>query len=198
MLTCRKKELGMLYEDSLLALYYLLGVNQEQLEAPSVLYGKTVEEQETSELLAFVEMAKRELDRRDTLARQTVGNAQIRITSNLRIFVGTQEVRVRPMAKCVLLLFLKHPEGIVLKEINDYYHELRAFYRRLSRSGSPEAIEQSVQNLIDICNNNLNINISRANSAIAGLVSEPGLYTIQGPSGHRKSIRLSRSLVVWE
>jgi len=188
----------MLYEDSLLALYYLLGVNQEQLEAPAVFYGKTVEEQETSELLAFVEMAKRELDRRDVLVRQAVGGAQIRITSNLRIFVGPREVRVRPMAKCVLLLFLKHPEGIVLKEINDYYLELRAFYRRLSRSGSPEAIEQSVQNLIDICTNNLNINISRANSAMAGLVSEPDLYTIQGPSGRRKSIRLSRNLVVWE
>ena len=188
----------MLYEESLLALYYLIGVNQEQLEAPAAFYGKTLEEQETSELLAFVEMAKQELDRRDSLVRQTVGNAQIRITRNLRIFVGHQEVRARPMAKSVLLLFLKHPEGIALKQIYDYRKELACYYRRLSRSGTPEAIEQSLQRLLDICTNNLNINISRANAAMAGLVSEPNLYTIHGPSGHPKSIRLSRNLVVWE
>ena len=188
----------MRYEESLLALYYLLGINQEQLESPATFYGRSLEEQETEELLAFVEMARTELDRRDNLVRQAVGNAGIRITRNLRIFVGTQEVRVRPMAKCVLLLFLKHPEGIVLKEISDYYQELRYFYRRISRSGSPEAIEQSVQRLMDICTNNLNLNISRANAAMAGLVSEPDLYTIKGPYGRRKSIRLSRNLVVWE
>ena len=51
---------------------------------------------------------------------------------------------------------------------------------------------------MDICTNNLNLNISRANAAMAGLVSEPDLYTIKGPYGCRKSIRLSRNLVVWE
>lgn len=188
----------MLYEESLLALYYLLGVNQEQLEQPVTFYGRSIEEQETEELLAFVEMAKRELDRRDGLVRQTVGSARIRITRTLRIYVGSQELRVRPMAKTILLLFLKHPEGIVLKEIGDYYSEIRHYYRRVARSSSPEAIEQSVQRLIDICTNNLNLNISRANAAMAGLVSEPDLYTIKGTAGRRKTIRLERSLVVWE
>ena len=111
--------LAMEYVESLLALYYIIGVNQERLESPATFYGRTLEEQETEELLAFVEMAKQELDRRDVLVRKAVGNAGIRITKTLRIYVGTQEVRVRPMAKCVLLLFLKHPEGIVLKEISD-------------------------------------------------------------------------------
>ena len=101
-------------------------------------------------------------------------------------------------AKTIILLFLKHPEGIVLKEISDYYAELRHFYRRVSRSSSPEAIEESVQRLIDICTNNLNLNISRANAAMAGLVSEPDLYTIKSTAGRRKTIRLERSLVVWE
>lgn len=188
----------MKYEESLLALYYLIRVNQEQLESPATFYGKSLEEQETEELLAFVDMAKKELGRRDNLQRKVVGSAGIRITRSLRIYVGTQEVRVRPMAKCVLLLFLKHPEGIVLKQISNYYPELRYFYRRISRSGDPEAIEQSIQRLMDICTNNLNLNISRANAAMAGLVSEPDLYTIHGPYGRPKTIRLSRSLVVWE
>ena len=186
------------YVESLLALYYLLWVNQEQLESPATFYGRSLEEQETEELLAFVEMAKQELDRRENLAGHTLGSARIRITRSLRVFVGAQEVRVRPMAKCILLLFLKHPEGIILKEIYNYCPEIRSIYRRISRSGSPEAIERSVQRLMDICTNNLNLNISRANAAMAGLVSEPDLYTIKGSAGHPKAIRLPRSLVVWE
>ena len=191
-----------------MALYYLTGVSQEQehcLEAPAAFYGRLVEEQETEELLAFVEMARKELarrsdgqDRKDVLVRKAVGTATVRITPTLRIFVGSQEVRVRPMAKCVLLLFLKHPEGIVLKQISDYSAELRYFYRRISRSGNPEVIEQSVRKLMDICTNNLNLNISRANAAMAGLVSEPELYTIKGAAGKRKAIRLERSLIIWE
>lgn len=188
----------MLYEDSLLAIFYLEGLNQEMLETPAAFYGKALEEQETEELLAFVEMARKELDRRDSLLRHAVGNNTIRITRNLRIFVGSHELRARPMAKSVLLLFLKHPEGIVLKEIGNYRSELRSFYRRLSRSDSPDAIENSIWKIVDICTNNLNINISRANAAMAALVSEPDMYTIQGSAGRRKAIPLPRSLVVWE
>ena len=176
------------------------------LESPELFYGKSLEEQETAELAAFVKMATRELRRRKdccqerkALVRKTVGLAGIRITRNLRIFVGTQEVRARPMTKCVLLLFLKHPEGIVLKEIGNHARELASYYRRLSRSDSPEEIENRVKRLLDIFDSNsLNLNISRANAAMAGLVDEPDLYTIKGTAGRPKTIRLSRSLVVWE
>ena len=63
----------------------------------------------------------------------------------------------------------------------------------LSMSSSP------VKGTLRICSNNsLNLNISRANAAMAGLVDEPDLYTIKGTAGRPKTIRLSRSLVVWE
>lgn len=190
----------MLFEESLLALYYLCAAGGDMLESPEMFYGRSLEEQETSELVAFVEMAGRELRRREkeALVRNTVGTAGIRITKTLRIYVGSQEVRARPMAKSVLLLFLKHPEGIVLKCISDYSKELSYYYRRVSRSDSPADIESRVQRLLDICTNNLNINISRANAAMAGLVDDPDLYTIKGTAGRPKTIRLSRSLVVWE
>ena len=195
----------MLFEESLLALYYLCVTGGDVLESPEMFYGRSIEEQETEELAAFVEMASRELRKRGmtterrTLIRKTLGAARVRITGNLRIYVGMQELRVRPMAKCVLLLFLKHPEGIVLKNIMDYSDELASYYRRLSRCDSPAVIEDRVRRLLDICSNNsLNLNISRANAAMAGLVDEPDLYTIKGTAGRPKAIRLSRSLVVWE
>ena len=187
-----------------MALYYLCAAGGEVLESPGLFYGRTLEEQETAELAAFVEMASKELRRRGceqerrALVRKTVGAARIRITKTLRIYVGPQEVKARPMAKCVLLLFLKHPEGIVLKSISDYSKELAGYYRKISRSDSPAEIENRIQRLLDICTNNLNINISRANAAMAGLVDEPDLYTIKGTAGRPKTIRLSRSLVVWE
>ena len=194
----------MVYEESLLALYYLECAKGEELESPGEFYGRSLEEQETEELAAFVQMASEELRKRksakerEVLLRKTLGAASIRITRSLRIYVGAKEVMARPLVKCVLLLFLRHPEGIVLKHIGDYERELNSYYRRLSRSDSPETIALRVQKLVDICSNNLNINISRANAAMAGLVDQPELYTIKGTAGRPKTIRLSRSLVIWE
>ena len=194
-----------MYEESLLALFYLLGAKDGELESPGMFYGRSLEEEETAELVAFVRMASLELERRGAecperkaLVRKAVGAAKIRITRNLRIYVGMQEVTARPMTKCVLLLFLKHPEGIVLKSINDYAAELCLLYRKLSRSDNPLAIENRVQKLLDICSNNLNTNISRANAAMAALVDEPELYTIKGSAGQPKRIRISRSMIIWE
>ena len=104
------------------------------------------------------------------------------------------------MAKTVLLLFLRHPEGILLKRISDYRAEMTADYRRCMRSLDPEDVERRIQRLMDIFSNELNVNISRVNAALAALVApeEEQLYRVSGRAGTPKSILLDRTLVIWE
>ena len=47
---------------------------------------------------------------------------QLLITRNYRIYLGdeSREVRLEPLIKSVYLLFLKHPEGIIFKDLPDY------------------------------------------------------------------------------
>ena len=104
------------------------------------------------------------------------------------------------MAKSVLLLFLKHPEGIVLKDILDYGPELSRYYHRVSRSSSPAEIDARVLRVMDLFNNDLSVHIARVNAAVKSLVGagESRPYQIRGSRGHPKTIPLDRDLVHWE
>jgi len=170
-------------------------------------YSDFLERSESEELITFVRMAVLELRRREvgedrisgTISRDLRAR-RIRVTRELRIFVDGRELHIRPMAKSVFLLFLRHPEGITLKDMWDYRDELRSLYSRVSRSDDRDLIEKRMANLLDLCSNELNVNISRVNSALAALIDSTQLqsYTISGRHGAPKSISMDRSLVEWD
>ena len=157
---------------------------------------------ETEELVQFVQNALGEIRRRGSAEAIMAGllPEQVHITHELRIFIGQKELRIRPMAKTVLLLFLRHPEGIPLKQIADYQNELLGYYRRVMRSMDDSVAEERVQRIVEIFNNNLNVQIARVNAAVSALVApESGpFYRIQGSAGERKSILLDRRWMVWD
>ena len=176
-----------------LSALYFLSFPIQYLEDGPVPYTRDTELREANQLLQFV----REAAQRPLLVQTS---APIRITRALRVFVGPEELRVRPMAKAILLLFLRHPEGIVLKEIGDYRAELTALYRRLCKSDVPGEAEGRVGRILDLFSNELNVNISRVNAAMNALAAkgqEP-LYRVEGAAGTPKSIRLDRAQVLWE
>lgn len=177
-----------------LILYYLC---RGGLEEPSALYGVRWEEQQTEELITFVRRASEELKRREGLA-SALPQTPVRITRTLRIYVGGEELAIRPMAKSILLLFLSHPEGIPLKRIADHRQELVRLYRRVSRSGDPGTIEARVNRILDLFNNELNVNIARVNRALATLRDRHPRYRIEGAAGAPKRIDLGETPVIWE
>ena len=166
------------------------------LEEPSVPYGIDWEEKESAELLQMVQMGMKEIRRRGL--HLSGPSSEVRITRAYRVFIGRKEVKLRPMAKSVLLLFLRHPEGIPLKDLADYQSELTAFYRRVSRSSDPGEMEARIARMLDLFNNEINVNIARVNRAVAALVDDASYYRIDGAAGHPKRIRLDRKRVIWE
>ena len=178
-------------QDASLALFFLSFQDSWALEEGHVPYGSP-EESEARDLLSFV---------REASGRYAAPvPSEVRITRTLRVYVGTRELKIRPMAKTVLLLFLRHPEGIVLKQISDYRAEMAGYYGRVMRSLDPSDVDRRIQRLLDIFSNELNVNISRVNSALSALVSptEEKLYRVGGRAGKPKSIPLDRTLVIWE
>ena len=176
-----------------LAVFFLIHQN---LQEPFTAYGINWEERETEELLSFVKAAKKEIQRRGKVP--VIPLQTVRITRSYRIFIGQQELKVRPMAKSILLLFLRHPEGILLKRIADYEKELAFFYRKVSRSSSPDEITERIHKILDLFNNDLNVNIARVNHAITTLVDDSPNYGIKGEAGKPKRIGLDRKWVIWE
>ncbi|MBO4635128.1 MAG: hypothetical protein J5669_07130 [Bacteroidales bacterium] len=179
-----------LSKQALLAVYYLTCPFPSLEEAPTA-YGEQPDE--AVGLVSFVRSA-------ENGPAPEQPDTPIRITKELRVFVGQKELKIRPMAKSVLLLFLRHPEGIVLKRIGDYRAELTALYRRVTRSDDPSQAELRVTRILDLFSNELNVNISRVNAAVSGLVGreKEALYRVEGRSGTAKGIGLDRGKVLWD
>lgn len=125
------------------------------------------------------------------------------ITKDYKIVIGgdrQQEVEMEPLVKTVYLLFLLHPEGIVLKCLPDHRKELRDIYLLLRPQGLTERAERSIDNVIDSTQNSINEKCARIRKAFSDVLPQHIVryYTISGKRGEAKKIALPRDLVVWE
>ena len=111
--------------------------------------------------------------------------------------LGGLELRLNPKEKALYLLFLKHPDGIFLHELQDHKKELKDTYSCFCTQTDNNLINQAIDNLVSPMDNDKDIVLSRINKKIKEAVGEPlmDFYTIKGEHGGRKKIKLDRELV---
>ena len=107
------------------------------------------------------------------------------------------EITMSPLPKAVYLLFLKHPEGIVFKQLHDYYPELLDIYKRISNRVVEKKILKSINDIIDPTKNSINEKCTRIREAFLKQFDYVYArhYFITGKRGEPKRITLPRELV---
>lgn len=127
---------------------------------------------------------------------------QLTISRNYRIFLGEKrtEVCMEPLVKAVYLLFLKHPEGIIFKNLPDYRKELTFLYDKVRPWGLTERTLQSIEDVTNPTLNSINEKCARIKKVFLSLMdsSVAEQYYIKGTRGEPKGIALPRNLVTWE
>ena len=111
------------------------------------------------------------------------------------------EVKMEPLVKAVYLLFLSHPEGIVLKCLSDYRKELTQLYLLLRPAGlTTDRVLQSIEDVTNPTLNSINEKCARIRKAFSGLLprSVARYYSISGKRAEVKKIDLVRANVVWK
>lgn len=111
-----------------------------------------------------------------------------------------KEIVLSPLHKAVYFLFLKHPEGILFKELPAYRDELAELYGSVTGRGDPSAIEETVGRLTDPMDNSINEKCARIRNVFVSEFREElaDWYIIDGPRGERKTIKIPRELVIWK
>lgn len=104
------------------------------------------------------------------------------------------EVKMPTLSKVLYFLFLRHPEGIILKQILDYRDELLKIYLLFSPSRTMQEITKSIDILTDVSDGSLNQKISRVNAAFQSSLSYSNTWQIMGKRGEIKKIE-SASLI---
>lgn len=127
---------------------------------------------------------------------------QLTVSKNYRIFLGEKhtEVCMEPLVKAVYLLFLKHPEGIVFKNLPDYRKELTYLYDKVRPWGLTERTLQSIEDVTNPTLNSINEKCARIKKAFLNVMQADLAehYYIKGTRGEPKKIALPRNLVTWE
>lgn len=110
------------------------------------------------------------------------------------------EVKMEPIVKAVFILFLRHPEGLMFKELPDYREELTEIYLKLKPNGLTERAKKSIEDVTDPTLNSINEKCARIRSAFIDKFDEhlAKHYFITGGRAEPKKIALPRKLVVWE
>lgn len=129
--------------------------------------------------------------------------SRMRITRRSRIILedyDNYEVRLDDKTKALYFLFLRHPEGIAIKQLPEHVNELMDLYQSISGRDDPEAMRRTITDLADPFQNFVNISLSRIKRAFG----EPFCrqvaqnYYVTGERGRERRIALDRSLVTWE
>ena len=124
------------------------------------------------------------------------------IDENLRIWLDNPEhteVVLSPIHRAVYLLFLKHPEGIRFKDMEEHREELEGYYTRITRRNDLDAVRETIDRLVSPYNNSLNEKCARIKGVFEAIVSKDitQWYVIDGKKGDRKTILLPRHRVKW-
>lgn len=127
--------------------------------------------------------------------------SRLQITEDHRILLPDydKEVQLQPIDKALFFLFLRHPNGIGIKQLVDYKDELSAIYSELSGRVNPNVITRSVEAMCNPLKNSTHerlTNIRKAfTSAIGKKLAET--YCISGKKGEPKAIILPTELISW-
>ncbi len=128
---------------------------------------------------------------------------QLVVTEDYKVVLAGEkpiEVEMEPLVKSVYLLFLSHPEGIVLKYLPDYRKELTNIYLLLRPYGLTERVKKSIIDVTNPTQNSINEKCARIRKQFASLLpkSVARYYAISGKRGEAKKIDLVRANVIWK
>lgn len=163
-----------------------------------------------AEVKKILETYNLTLDELEVILGYTVKLSHMQITFNGDIFLTDfkdeftgkpiEITKMDDLTKMVYLFYLKHPEGVRIKELENHIDELMHLYMKISGRDDKDAIRARILNHVAPYSNNVNVCMSRIKSAFKSKVGEKvaAFYWIKGKSGEPYNIELDRDYVLWE
>lgn len=190
------------------------------LEEPASDYGGMLDQMDAVELLALMENVKKRLETMgvkappmprqpevDGVPASTITTdldpVHLYIDKQFTIRMGTDKgpvLNLRPLVKTLFILFLRHPEGILLKQRAAYRKEMEEIYSVITPNTDREYVRTRVGRLVDLQDNSFSEKASVLNARLDALLPEgrAGDYKIHGYNGQPRRISVSPLLVHWE
>lgn len=140
----------------------------------------------------------------DIILGYRVKLSRLNITTSGKVILtdwsnGT-EVKMDDLTKALYFFYLRHPEGVALKEVQTHEQEFMRYYSAITGRDDPRTIQKSVDNFLNPFGNNLNVSISRIKKAFKDIVGEriARFYYVDGRYAEPRKVAIDRDLVIWD
>ena len=179
------------------------GAPKGVLEAPSADYAGMIEGMEAAELLALMEVVQERLRELGSepgpLASPTPSHLYIDRKYNIHLdSPDGPTIPLRPLVKALFILFLRHPEGIRMKERARFESELADIYSTILPNVDPQCREDRIRRMMDLGDNSFSEKTSALNARLEELFpTNASSFKVQGYNGHPRRIPLDPLMVVW-
>ena len=155
---------------------------------------------DSGQLLFIVPILKDLLDKQtEKIDFNSISKIQIDKQNKILLPYFKKEVELSHLTKSVYFLFLKHPEGINLKELENLKKELLTIYISVSNQLDHDKMIKSVEDVVNLETKAIYTHLSRIKSAFYKIMdaSHANHYVVSGNGEENRKVLFNTNAIDW-
>jgi hypothetical protein len=155
---------------------------------------------DSGQLLFIVPILKDLLDKQtEKIDFKSISKIKIDKQNKVLLPYFKKEVELSHLTKSIYFLFLKHPEGINLKELENFKKELLTIYISVSNQLDHDKMIKSVEDVVNLETKAIYTHLSRIKSAFYKIMdaSHANHYVISGNGEENRKVLFNTNAIDW-
>lgn len=175
-------------------------LDDETKELVKDIENKLEELKDSGQLLFLIPILKDLLNKQsEKIDFKSISKMEINSQNKILLTYFKKEVELSHLTKSVYFLFLKHPEGINLKELGNYKKELLNIYTSVSNQLDYDKMTKSIDDVINIETKAIYTHLSRIKSAFYKIMdaSFAQYYIVSGSGEEDRKVLFNTFSISW-
>lgn len=175
-------------------------LDEEAKEIVQDLENKLKELKDSGQLLFLIPVLKDLLNKQShTIDFNSISKMEIDYQNKIQLPYFKKEVELSHLTKSIYFLFLKHPEGINLKELGNYKKELLTIYNSVSNQLDYDKMAKSIDDVINLETKAIYTHLSRIKSAFYKIMDASFVkyYIVSGSGVEDRKVLFETKDIIW-
>ncbi len=180
---------------------YTEQLDESAKEVIKTIEAKLSELKDSGQLLFLIPILKDLLEKQSqSINLNSISRLEVNYHNRILLPYFKKEVELSYLTKAVYFLFLKHPEGINLKELGNYQKELLSIYTSVSNQLDYDKMVKSVEDVVNLETKAIYTHLSRIKSAYYKIMDESfaRYYIVSGYGEEDRKVLFDTTSIVWD